>query len=672
MRRTPPPEISNLTVSCSLMPPRPPSLRQSRGRSRSPQDHPDRFLSTVDRAVAEAFDSALQKSEPDPSTPAQQSPPKIEELETPQVVERSTFTPETSMITPIPARMLNEFVYCPRLFYYEFVEAVFVESDDTIRGRTLHKHVDKGTGALPSPETLPEIIHSRSVFLGSERLGITAKLDLVESAATNNAAPFSVRPVDYKAGGPRQEEDGADLWPTDRMQLGLQILLLRENGYLCDGGIIYYRATKQRVSLEWSDDLEQWILSQIESARHVAKAPIPPPLEGSPKCTRCSLNTICLPDETRLFQQAEPSTPRTDVPSHLPSPAPRRLIAPRDDSRALYLNTPGLHVGRKDDRLIVKEATSLIDEIRLSDISQVSLFGNIQISTQAVQILCEKEIPIAFFSMGGWFYGITRGHGLKNVFTRIEQFQTARDPLASLSLARNFVHGKIRNHRTMLMRLHREPPSSVVAKMKVLAEQALQAKAASELLGIEGAAAALYFGEFAGLIKAGGDMDDTPDDLRAFTFDFAGRNRRPPSDPVNALLSLAYSLLSKDCTFAAAAVGFDPYVGFYHQPRFGRPALALDVMEEFRPLIAESAVLSCINNGMIRPRHFVTAGSAVNLTPEGRKIFFQCYEQRINSLITHPLFDYKVSYRRVLELQFRILARFLTHEIRAYQPFLTR
>ncbi len=138
------------------------------------------------------------------------------------------------------------------------------------------------------------------------------------------------------------------------------------------------------------------------------------------------------------------------------------------------------------------------------------------------------------------------------------------------------------------------------------------------------------------------------------------------------MLSLAYSLLTKDCTLAALAVGFDPYLGFYHQPRFGRPALGLDLMEEFRPLIAESTVLTSINNRVITDRDFVRAGQAVNLSAAGRKRFFQMYEQRMSSLINHPLFDYKVSYRRALELQARLLAKTLTGEIPEYLPLLTR
>jgi CRISP-associated protein Cas1 len=163
----------------------------------------------------------------------------------------------------------------------------------------------------------------------------------------------------------------------------------------------------------------------------------------------------------------------------------------------------------------------------------------------------------------------------------------------------------------------------------------------------------------------------TPKQL-AFSFDFSNRNRRPPRDPVNALLSLGYSLLAKDCTVAAYAVGLDPYVGFYHQPRFGRPALALDVMEEFRALIVESTVLTLLNNRMLGLNDFVQAGQAVNLTTAARKIFFEAYESRMSAVITHPVFDYKVSYRRALELQFRMMAKVVTGEIAIYLPFQTR
>ncbi|MBN2508125.1 MAG: CRISPR-associated endonuclease Cas1 [Verrucomicrobia bacterium] len=611
--------------------------------------------------------------------------------------------------------MLNEFVYCPRLFYYEFVEGVFVQNADTRRGAALHARVDSGKGELPPPEgngkgkgkmvTQPtpgqsspppgegdaqpsaassaeDVIHSRSVQLGSDRLGVTAKLDLVEvrHASDDLFSAMTVCPVDYKAGAPRSGDDGNEVWDADKMQLGLQILVLRDNGYPCAEGIIYYRATKQRVRLGMTAELEAWIIERIAEARRTAAGAIPPPLVNSPKCPRCSLVTVCLPDETRLLAAVGPH-PDPDHGAAQPSstdpppPSPRRLIAPRDDARALYLNTPGLRIGRKDELLQVKDDKTVLSEVRINDVSHVALFGNIQISTQAIQTLCEAEVPVTYFSMGGWFYGITRGHELKNVFLRIEQFRQARDAATCLRLARQFVHGKIRNHRTLLMRNHLEAPPATLLKLKQAAETALDAGSLDELLGIEGLAAAAYFAQFGGMLKVADELADSPEGRQAqaaFNFNFTRRNRRPPTDPVNALLSLAYSLLAKDCTLAALAVGFDPYVGFFHQPRFGRPALALDLMEEFRPLVAESTVLHSVNNRVVTPKDFVRAGDAVNLSAAGRRRFFELYEQRMGALLTHPVFDYKVSYRRAIELQARLLAKTLTREMPAYVPLTTR
>jgi CRISPR-associated protein Cas1 len=534
--------------------------------------------------------------------------------------------------------------------------------------------------------------------MGSDRLGIVAKMDLVEvragramsaaqsisADADNSADLFSaleVCPVDYKAGAPKEGIEVNELWDTDKMQLGLQALILRDNGYTCNEGIIYYRATKQRVRLPITSELENWIRQNIADARCIVTGPIPAPLVHSPKCVRCSLAPVCLPDETRMLAQI-PTKVEVDVENEAsknqpPGEPPRRLIAARDDARPLYLNTQGYRVGCKDEVLTVKDKDKLVEEVRMRDVSHVALFGNIQISTQAIQSLCEQEVPVTYFSMGGWFYGITRGHAMKNVFLRMEQFRLARDENMCLSLARQFVHGKIRNHRTLLMRNHLEPPEAAITKLKRASEDALMANGIEELLGIEGAAASQYFQCLSGMVKVEDDLpglglpvENTKQ--RTFNFNFNNRNRRPPTDPVNAMLSLAYSMLAKDCTLATLAVGFDPYLGFYHQPRFGRPALGLDLMEEFRPLIAESTVLSCINNRIVTDKDFVMAGKAVNLSAPGRKRFFQTYEQRMSSLITHPLFDYKVSYRRALELQARLLAKVLTGEIAQYIPLMTR
>jgi CRISPR-associated protein Cas1 len=353
----------------------------------------------------------------------------------------------------------------------------------------------------------------------------------------------------------------------------------------------------------------------------------------------------------------------------------RRLIAPRDERRAAYLNTPGLNVGLRQGVLVAREKDRVVQEVRVQDVNHVALFGNIQLSTQAIHVLAEEEIPVTYFSMGGYFHAISHGHGLKNVVTRIEQFRAADDPVTCLALAKRMVAGKIRSQRTLLLRNHAEPPDAVLRRLQQAQSDVERAGSLGALLGMEGAAAALYFEHFSGMLRPrrnGAEASPEHGPAAGWSFDFHARNRRPPLDPVNALLSLAYSLLAEDFTVAAYAVGFDPYVGFYHQPRFGRPALALDLMEEFRALVADSAVLTAINNGSITPSDFVSAGKAVNLTASGRKAFFEIYEKRVTSTIRHPVFGYEVSYRRAFELQYRLLARALSGELAHYVPFRTR
>lgn len=569
----------------------------------------------------------------------------------------------------LPARMVNEFVYCPRLFYYEWVEGLFRESADTAEGKVLHQRVDREGAELPPAEELgDERIHSRSITLASDRHRLIARMDLLE---VENGL---VTPVDYKRGKPRQTDEGLQLWPADRVQLAVQAIILREQGYRCEEGLVYYAKTRQRVRVVFDDALLAETLNTVEQAwRTAASGQIPPPLVDSPKCLGCSLAPICLPDETRALKYAPAEDDMgqlllfEEAPRKPPASEPRRLVTPRDDLRPLYLNTQGLRVGRSGGVLEVREKDRLRQEVRIGEICQLNLMGNIQVSTQAIQALCEAGVPICYFSQGGWFYGITTGLNTKNVFLRRAQFRLAEQEWFCLRVARRLIAGKIRNQRTLLLRNHIEPPETVLREMKEMAVRAERAADFEELLGLEGNAGRLYFGQFAGMLKA--EPGDEPVTLR---LDFTKRNRRPPRDPVNALLSLGYSLLAKDLTITCYAVGFDPLIGFYHQPRFGRPALALDLMEPFRPLIVDSAVISAVNTRMVTPADFLCVGDAVALTPAGRKGFFRAYELRMDALVTHPWFEYRVSYRRLLEIQARLLAKWIEGDIAEYPVFVTR
>ncbi len=588
----------------------------------------------------------------------------------------------------LPVRMVNEFVYCPRLFFYEWVDGLFLESADTIEGAAQHARVDQEGGELAAPEDLDADLKTQAITLSSERFRIIAKVDLLTVAAG------VVTPVDYKRGAPQAAgESGAiELWPADRVQVALQALILRENGYRCEEAIVYYRTTKQRVRLAITEAVLAEAIAAVDLAWATARLGVrPAPLMDSPKCIGCSLNPICLPDETnslaRLYPElAVPAATQLPLfdglsrkgPSSEGAVAPvRRLLAPRDDLKPVYLDTQGLRVGKSGEVLQVKErakggaADKLLQEIRLHDINQLNLMGNIQVTTQAIQALCGAEIPVCYFSQSGWFYGITQGLVTKNVFLRQAQYRLAAESWFCLRLARQLVAAKIRNQRVLLMRNHVEPSRLVTDQMREMADRATEARSLEELLGIEGNGARLYFGSFAGMLKQD-DGDPLATGDGRFTFDFTVRNRRPPRDPVNALLSLAYSMLAKDLMIACHAVGFDPMLGYYHQPRFGRAALALDLMEPFRPLIADSAVLSAINNRMVTPKDFLRAGKAVVLTPKGRKAFYQAYELRMDMLVTHPLFDYRLTYRRMLEVQARVLGRVLEGEIGEYPAFVTR
>jgi CRISPR-associated protein Cas1 len=559
----------------------------------------------------------------------------------------------------IPARMVNEYAYCPRLFYLEFVQGEWAHSADTLDGRFVHRRVDQEKGSVPAAADLSDQVklHSRSVLIGSDQLGAVARIDLIETDGGK------VVPVDYKRGSPPDIPEGA--WEPERVQVCLQGLLLRENGYECDYGELYYAASQARVTIDFTDELIARTIVLLAEARRVAESgEIPPPLVDSPKCTRCSLVGICLPDEVNLLRATASGAPPqlTRISPRVTSDA-RRLVAARDDRLAVYVQGQGFSVGLKGETLEIRDKGKVVDEARLLDTAQLNLFGNVQLSAQALRELAARDIVVTHLSYGGWLTAVTTPPPHKNIELRRRQFQIADDPASCLRLARAFVAGKIRNCRTLLRRNARELPDGVLHRLAESRRRAERAVMIERLLGIEGTAAREYFGNFARMFKLDGD---------APTFEFAERNRRPPRDPVNALLSFLYTMLVKDMVATLVGVGFDPYLGFYHQPKYGRPALALDLMEEFRPLVADSVAVGMINNGELRPSDFIARAGAVAMTDSGRRRVIEAYERRMDTLVIHPKFGYAISYRRVFEVQARLLGRFLTGEIAAYPPFCTR
>lgn len=610
----------------------------------------------------------------------------------------------------VPARMINELLYCERLMYLEWAQGEFADNAFTVEGRAVHRRADEpkplpdqtlasnGTDSdltgtpdaarrqtAEPPEDLPYT--ARSVWLSSERLGLTARIDVVEGDAGR------VIPIEYKRGTKPDVPEGAYL--PERAQLCAQVLLLRDHGYQCDEAAIYFAAGRRRVPIAIDDWLISTTLDAVSRAKKIARAgAMPPPLEDSPKCDGCSLAGICLPDETNLLRaldglepqpeerdgSIEPTLapaladlygPLTEDPWDLAGPEPRavppelrRLHPARDDKIPVYVQAQGARISLDGERLSIWSKEDGAVEARLGNTSQISLLGNVQITSPALRAVLERGIPVSFFTYGGWFVGRAVGHDSKNVDLRLAQYSAATDPATALKLARGFVVSKILNSRTLLRRNHPAASGVVLSELKQLSRKASRAESLGELLGLEGTAARSYFSQFTGMLKHEGG--------EAAAFDLEGRNRRPPKDPINALLSFAYSLLTKDFALTLAAVGLDPLLGFYHQPRFGRPALALDMMEEFRPLVADSVVIGVVNNGVIRASDFVRSPAGTALKHAARRRVILAHERRMDQLTTHPTFGYRISYRRVLEVQARLLGKVLLGELKEYPAFRTR
>ncbi|PKM10506.1 MAG: CRISPR-associated endonuclease Cas4/Cas1 [Gammaproteobacteria bacterium HGW-Gammaproteobacteria-3] len=584
--------------------------------------------------------------------------------------------PELSGDMPLlQARMINEYQYCPRLAYLEWVQGEWAASADTVEGDHAHRRVDKPSKSFPEAGDLEqeEKLHGRSITLSSNRLGLIAKLDLIE------AEEGVVTPVDYKRGKRPHVARGA--YDPERVQLCVQGLILQEHGYICEEGALYFVQSRERVRVVFDDELRQLTANAINGLRLVAAGGhIPPPLQDSPKCPACSLVGICLPDEVNYLHNA--------------AIEPRPLAVMRDEALPVYVQAYKAKIAKKAEELEISIDDEKVQTARLLDTSQVVVMGNVYITTPCLQDLMKRDITVSWHSYGGWFFGHTVGTGHKNVELRTAQYRASFEDKTCLAIARNLVRAKIQNCRTLLRRNWRaggrhegeqesgtdaadktamgsdspfpgESPDVLLEQLKALADKSQRAVDLQQLLGIEGAAAAVYFGAFDRLIKK-------PDDSRQMSFDFNTRNRRPPTDPVNALLSFAYSMLVRTWTVNITAVGLDAYRGFYHQPRYGRPALSLDLMEPFRPIIADSTVLQVINNGEVRPTDFICAAGSVALNEAGRKRFIAAFERRLSQEITHPLFGYKVNYRRLFEIQARLFGRYLLGELPDYPNFTTR
>lgn len=581
-------------------------------------------------------------------------------------------------------RNLHNYIYCARLFYLQWVENIFQENADTVAGTHVHRNVDEPSRFKDAKDfDLPEGTRIRSLRLESEALGLVGVVDLVEGG------PDGAEVLDYKKGSARHTPEGERIAKEpDAVQVAAYALLLREQGVNAARGWIYYATEKRRVPVELTDALFDKVRRTLEEARAIAASHrCPQPLRNDPRCLYCSAYSICLPNESWWWTarpSAEPSETQLtfgfpeqpddmlrdrileglDFAAESGLRRPPTLEPPRppgDDGEVLVVQTPGAQVGQRGDQLVISLKGEVLRKIPGQQVRAIYCYGAIQITAQATETCLELGIDVAYFSPAGRFLGVLQGLPASGVDARRGQYRRFELPEVRLKLAGEIIRAKIHNQRVMLMR-NGDAPERVTQSLASLRDRTDLARDATELLGMEGSAASLYFGQFASMMKR---QDE-------WKFDWHGRNRRPPRDPVNALLSLGYSILAKELAGVCHAVGLDPFFGFMHQPRYGRPALALDLMEEFRPLVADSVAISLINRGELGPEDFIRTASGTFLNERGRKAFWEAWFRRLDTEVSHPEFGYKMSYRRMFEVQARQLWRFVRGEALSYHAFVTR
>ena len=552
-------------------------------------------------------------------------------------------------LPPMPVRRLQNYAFCPRQFYFQWVEDLFVENADTVQGTATHRQTDKPSALPEDPKELelPEGARLRSLQLESETLGLVGKIDVVEGTSEG------VEVIDNKKGSAKRNDDGARVAKEyDAVQVAAYALLLREAGHNVTGGSIYYATDRRRVAVLLTDELFATVHRMLAEAKAVAvSGQCPPPLRNDARCLHCSAYPVCLPNESAFWKEPEADGKPQEIKE-----APR---PPGDDGEVIVVQKTGCMVGQRAGEFVITEKGETLQKFPMNQVRAIYLYGAVQLTAQAAQVCLEEGIDVAYFSPAGRFLGLLRGLPASGVDARLGQYRMFGEPGIRVKLAREMVRAKIHNQRVLLMR-NGEPAEGVLRQMAELRDAAEDVRELGSLRGIEGTAVALYFGQFATMLG-----EKVP-------FDFNGRNRRPPRDPVNALLSQGYSILAKELAGVLHTVGLDPFLGCYHQPRYGRPALALDMMEEFRPLVADSVALSLLNRGELTMADFSMSAAGCYMKESGRRVFWEAWFRRLDTEVTHPQFGYAMSYRRMLEVQARQLWRFVRGEAERYFGFTTR
>lgn len=530
----------------------------------------------------------------------------------------------STKLESIRVSALHALAYCPRLFYLEEVEELYTQDAAVFAGRRLHAELEK-----------QEDEEWEELFLISEELGIRGRVDALRTRDGETI------PYEHKRGRCyRNENKQPQAWESDKLQILAYCCLLESAlGISIKEGRIRYHADNVLVHVPLDDTGRAIVQEAIAKANQLKQSTHRPPITDNERlCARCSLSPVCLPEEARLAYDRQWQ--------------PIRLFPEDDDRQVIHVLEPGTSVGRTGEQIKIARRNQPLETVPARQVAQLVLHSFSQISTQALHFCGEQGIGVHFISGGGRYLGSFDSRQ-GSIQRRIRQYSALADAQTGLELARKLVMCRAQGQRKLLMRGKGKFQDSqrlidAIAQMKAVIKLVPQAPSLASLLGYEGNLAALYFGALPDLISP-----DAPQEIV-----FSDRNRRPPKDRFNALLSFGYSLLIKDVMNAILTVGLEPALGFYHQPRSQAAPLALDLMEIFRVPLVDMTVIASVNRNQWDVKvDFDIRGQQVWLSETGKRKFVELYEHRKQETWKHPAMGYSLTYRRLLELEVRLLEK---------------
>jgi len=525
------------------------------------------------------------------------------------------------IIKPIPVSVLESLMDCPRKFFLE------------------HRIPKKRSKKAPSAGSTPK--KQSKTKRSTESLKTTC-LDLhhvqlhLKGRARVLSSTTGVIPVVTSSRG--QDNLGT--------KAALYGLLLENAGYHCE---CYLEAGKPFDYQPITDAARREAQDLAVAGFNIISKNIEPAGVPGPHCTYCRFRWHCSEFEQKESRNAKPdSTKNHSVPIY----SVQELLSDPpavNDRLPLYVRKQGCKVSIEDRALIISEHGNELSRVLLTDLSHLCLMGNIQVTTQCVGKAMDEGIPVCYFSSKGAFRGMTQCFNASNAHYRRAQYLSlpGKKPL---TICKFLVYGKIRNQRNVVIKRAGTAGKQTRRQLKILADKALSAENPDELRGIEGAAASAYFATFGEILDSGRNTDQIT---------FNHRNRRPPKDPVNAMLSFGYMLLLKEFCSALVISGLDAMQGFYHTERSRRPALALDLMEPFRPVFVDSVVLGMINKGQVKLTDFVQENKGVHMTSAMQKRFLTSWENRLSRTWKSENRGMKTDCRGMIMSTVRDLAAFL-------------